>query len=153
MGIEIERKFLIDSWLLPQPDKSVHVIQGYLSIFPAVRIRIIDGLIGKITIKGKGTLSKPEFEYDIPVLDAQQMMTMSLERIEKVRHYFVVENHTWEVDQFIGKLSGLWVGEIELNSEDEIFNKPSWALAEVTEDNRYSNVALAMYGNPKDRKE
>ena len=153
MGIEIERKFLVDveklinSGALVAPDE---IKQAYLSVAPAVRIRIVSsGCCSQafLTVKGKGKLIRPEFEYSVPIDDASEMMVIAGERtVHKLRYRVLVGSNVWEVDKFLGKLRGLWVAEIELQDPNEEFEKPSWILDEVTNDKRYSNARLAERG-------
>ena len=112
-----------------------------------IRVRVL-GEKGFITIKGTTiAFTKPEFEYEIPLEDAKEMIGMFGEKlIDKVRYLFPMGNHTWEVDVFYGDNAGLIVAEIELTSEDENFSKPEWVDQEVTGDLRYSNSSLQ--GNP-----
>lgn len=157
MGVEIERKFLVDPAKLPpgldSGTNGVMIQQGYLSRDPTVRVRVQEsqrGPLGFLTVKGKGTLSRAEFEYEIPAEEARDMFrTLCLHQLEKVRHHVRIDLHTWEVDRFIGKLSGLWLAEIELRYENERFVLPHWVTEEVTEDPRYTNVSLAERGVPK----
>jgi adenylate cyclase len=146
MGVEIERKFLLqgDAWRsLGQP---VLMRQGYLSLDPARTVRVrIEGASGTITIKGKNSgATRGEWEYPIPVADAAELLDQLCQRplIEKTRRRIKHGNHTWEVDEFLGENAGLVVAEIELASEDEAFDKPDWIGAEVTGDARYYNSSL-----------
>lgn len=149
MGTEPERKFLLndDSWRSAVTGKSL-IVQAYLSkeAGRTVRIRIADDE-AFITIKGtapKGTIDTPEFEYEIPLSDAKDLMKLCLPgAIEKVRHYVPFGGKTWEVDVFEGANKGLIVAEIELNHGTEAFEKPTWAGQEVTEDKRYTNASLS----------
>lgn len=149
MNLEIERKFLIDKtlWQQVKPEKSAFMKQAYLSVDPAKTIRIrIAGETGFLTIKGlsKG-ISRQEFEYEIPVSDANQLINdFTSEAIEKIRHYVTFENKLWEVDEFKGANEGLMVAEIELQSEAEKFEKPEWVLDDVTSDQRYANSSLSQ---------
>jgi adenylate cyclase len=149
MGIEIEHKFLVknESWR-----DSVHkeraCRQGYLVAdkTKTVRVRII-GEKAFLTVKGStiGT-SRPEFEYEIPVPDAEALLTLCGERIvEKTRFYVEHAGMTWEIDVFIGASEGLVVAEIELASEGQPFEIPSWAGEEVSDDVRYYNAYLALH--------
>lgn len=145
MGREIERKFLVKRELLDlSAFPSQHIDQGYLSDDPVVRIRIIHDISGdkdpsaKLTIKGSGTLSREEFEYDVPVRDALSIMLLCEHRLTK-RRYFVHDG--WIVDVF--PRLGLIMAEIELKSEHEDFDRPDWLGLEVTEDTQYANVNLA----------
>lgn len=146
MGEEIERKFLVtgDAW--HETAESTRYRQGFLSTVPERTVRVrVAGLRGTITVKGKNLgARRAEFEYEIPVADAEQMLDTLCERplIEKVRHTLTAGPHTWEVDVFEGDNAGLVVAEIELGSEDEAFEKPEWVGDEVTSDPRYFNSNL-----------
>ncbi len=145
MAQEIERKFLVDTDRLPKTEGKLYV-QGYLSEGGnTVRVRII-GDKAVLTIKGKSEgVSRPEFEYDIPVEDAREMMKLCKEPpVEKIRHLIEHEGHTWEVDEFLGANKGLWLAEIELNDENEAFEMPDWVGDEVSHDRRYYNSQLAV---------
>ena len=146
MGIEIERKFLVkdDSWRTSAFGKKYH--QGYLNSHKerTVRVRTIDGK-GYLTIKGiaKGSV-RAEYEYEIPVADAREMLDGLCEKplIEKTR--YKVEHHgfVWEVDVFHGENQGLIIAELELDSKEQKFEKPEWIGAEVTGDSKYFNSNL-----------
>jgi adenylate cyclase len=146
MGEEIERKFLVagDAWR--ETAEGMRYRQGFLSTVPERTVRVrVAGLRGTITVKGKNLgARRAEFEYEIPVTDAEQMLDTLCERplIEKVRHTLTAGPHTWEVDVFEGDNAGLVVAEIELGSEDEAFEKPDWVGDEVTSDPRYFNSNL-----------
>ncbi len=148
MAIEIERKFLVkkDFWQKvnkPIPD---FYRQGYLysDVSKTIRVRIANQHAW-LTIKGKTTgASRPEFEYEIPVAEASEMLSaMTESQIEKYRYKLSVEGKLWEVDEFKGDNEGLLVAEIELGNESESFSLPDWAGEEVTHDSRYTNAALS----------
>jgi adenylate cyclase len=146
MGIEIERKFLLkgDGWRgLGQPTL---MRQGYLTADPVRTVRVrIEGERAVITIKSKSTgASRGEWEYEIPVPDAAELLDQLCEQplVEKTRHRIEHAGHTWEVDEFKGENAGLVVAEIELGSEDEAFEKPDWIGQEVTGEKRYYNSSL-----------
>jgi adenylate cyclase len=146
MPEEIERKFLVvdDGWR----EKAVGTAfrQGFLSTEPERTVRVrLAGSRGSITIKGKTVgARRDEFEYEIPVEHAQQMLDTLCKRplIEKVRYRLPVGGHIWEIDVFEGDNAGLVVAEIELAREDEAFEKPAWVGEEVTGDPRYFNSSL-----------
>lgn len=154
MGKEIERKFLVknNSWRPSVPGKSYR--QGYLSRTKerVVRVRTVDKK-GYLTIKGmtKGA-SRTEFEYEIPFKDAESMLETLCEKtlIEKKR--FKIEFHglIWEVDEFLGENRGLVIAEVELETEDQHYEKPAWADEEVTGDPRYFNSNLVEHPYCKD---
>ena len=148
-NIEIERKFLVDKekWSLSAKPDGTSYIQGYLSIDDdkIVRVRVA-GDQGFLTIKGiSETFSHPEFEYAIPVDDARELIhQFTATRVEKVRIRIPAGNHVWEVDEFHGENEGLLMAEIELESHDEIFEKPLWLGEEITGDKRYYNAYLSL---------
>jgi adenylate cyclase len=148
MAIEIECKFLLanEKWR-ENVSNSVIYKQGYLSSQPtnSIRVRISDKQAW-LNIKSAtiGT-QRAEYEYEIPLSDAREILANLCLKpvIEKTRHFVTHENHLWEIDEFDGENSGLIVAEIELNSVDEIFEKPEWIGEEVTQDIRYYNNNLA----------
>ena len=144
---EIEFKFLvnIEKWehaIKPQPER---IVQGYLSkdILSTVRVRI-KGERGYITVKSKTVgHTRDEYEYEIPVKDAEAMLsTLVDKKIDKLRFTLDYNGKIWEVDQFLGKLEGLYLAEIELQSEDESFDIPEWATRDVSGDPNYFNSVL-----------
>lgn len=146
MGIEIERKFLINPAKLPKLTNGHTIKQGYIPTrdFTTVRIRIQDKE-AFLTIKGKSQgASRLEFEYPIPLADAETMLESlcAVSHIDKTRYLLVHEGHTWEVDVFEGLNKGLILAEIELKSEDEAFVLPEWVREEVTHDVKYFNSQL-----------
>lgn len=156
MGLEIERKFLLqgDAWrALGAP---VLLRQGYLSADPARVVRVrIQGESAFLTIKGKSEgATRGEWEYPIPVQEAAELLDTLCQPplIEKYRRRIPVGAHVWEVDEFLGANAGLVVAEIELGSEDEAFTTPDWVGAEVTHEARYfnSNLIRAPYSSWKD---
>jgi adenylate cyclase len=150
MAIEIERKFLLinDDWRT-QAAKPVRYRQGYLvgSEKASVRVRI-QGDKAFLNIKS-ATLGiyRQEYEYPIPMDEAEKMLDDLCEKplIEKNRYFIKQNQHTWEIDEFFGENQGLIVAEIELASETEAFNKPSWLGQEVSDDRRYYNVCLVKH--------
>ena len=147
MGVEIERKFLVlnNDWrTLGTP---VNYAQGYLTAdgIRTVRIRIA-GEEGFITIKGGSNgISRLEFEYPIPVLDALEMLRLcAIPVIQKFRTKIDYKGKIWEIDEFEGDNKGLILAEIELTSEDESFDIPPWIGQEVTGDLRYFNSQLSV---------
>jgi len=147
MGIEIERKFLVKTDLWQPKDPGVKFMQGYLSEDPERTVRArIAGEKAFLTIKGKSRgPSRREFEYDIPIEDARELLEELAFKplIEKTRYLQEVGHHTWEVDVFARENQGLVVAEIELATVDEKFELPVWVGDEVTEDHRYKNANLA----------
>ncbi len=145
MATEIERKFLLknDNW---RTVKGTRYRQGYLCSTQekTVRIRTMDDR-AYLTIKGASIgASRMEFEYEIPTQDAEELLNTLCRKplIEKNRHKVEHAGHIWEIDEFFGDNQGLIVAEIELNSEDQAFEKPDWVDEEVTHDPRYFNANL-----------
>jgi len=146
MGKEIERKYLVkgDSWR--GKDKGKHYRQGYLSTVKerTVRVRTV-GESGYITVKGITVgASRSEYEYEIPVADANEMLDRICERpwIEKTRYRIPQDDLIWEVDEFEGENRGLIVAEVELKDEHQPVTLPEWIGKEVTDDPRYFNANL-----------
>ncbi len=147
MNYEIERKFLVAGDYKSHAFAHYRIVQGYLSSAPqrVVRIRI-QGDIAYLTIKSnvhEGEFTRYEWEKEIPVKDAENMLKFcEKEIIEKTRYLVKVGTHVFEVDKFYGSNMGLEIAEIELESEDEKFEKPDWLGEEVTNDSRYYNSML-----------
>lgn len=143
---EIERKFLIKGDFKSLATSEHNIIQGYIS--SGVRIRIKDDK-GYITIKGKLNntgVSRYEFEKEIDLKDANDLMLLCREgKIEKIRYNIPIGNHIFEVDEFHGKNEGLILAEVELNSEDEEFIKPDWLGEEVTGNKKYYNSYISKH--------
>jgi adenylate cyclase len=148
MGIEIERKFLVnkEKWSQVTKEKQSLYRQGYIVSDPekTIRVRLTD-TAAFLTIKGLSVgISRTEFEYNIPVADAQQLLDDFCDSVvSKIRYFITHDNKLWEVDEFLGENEGLMVAEIELESEDESFSLPGWVGKEVTSEKKYSNSNLA----------
>lgn len=145
MGVEIERKFLVqgDGW-----KTSIGVLyrQGYLNRDKARTVRVrIAGNAAFLTVKGVSVgATRAEFEYPIPLADAEGLLALcDGPLVEKTRHHVSVGDTLWEVDAFAGDNAGLVVAEVELMSEDQPFARPDWLGEEVTHDARYFNSNLA----------
>ena len=147
MAYEIERKFLVtsDVWR-QQIDRTMDIKQAYFcnTEKASLRIRISDqtGFFSSKSMTQK--IRRHEFEYEVPLHDAEFMleyMCMGCPVIKK-RHLVSVDQHVWEVDEFLGDNVGLIVAEIELGHEVEPFTKPEWAGKEVSNDRRYINMSL-----------
>ena len=159
MGVEIERRFLLDA---ARFDRAVgrgavasrrFFHQAYLSATgpSAIRVRVATdsdgGTTARLTVKSAGSgMTRGEFEYDIPVQDALDMMeSVRVGRIiQKERVVVEFEGFLFELDRFAGELDGLYVGEIEIPSEDTEIPRPDWLGPEITGDKRFSNAALAL---------
>lgn len=148
MGREIERKFLVQGDVWKREGTATVMRQGYLSTDPerVVRVRV-EGNQAALTIKGKSAGAvRGEWEYAIPVADAEELLALCPRPlIEKSRHRITHAGMLWEVDEFYGDNAGLVVAEIELQSEDQQFEKPDWVAEEVTQDARYYNSNLLKH--------
>lgn len=149
MGIEIEKKFLLTGTEWKQLAVGTAYRQGYLNSVKerTVRVRTINDN-GFLTIKGVSVgATRLEYEYEIPLADAQALLDELCEKplIEKNRYKVDFGGFIWEIDEFFGENDGLIVAEIELESEDQTFDKPEWVGEEVTGDSRYFNSNLIKY--------
>lgn len=148
--IEIERKFLVVTNAFKSDAlRKNNIAQGYLSAHTERTVRVrIKGEKGYLTIKGESNetgLSRFEWEKDISVEEAKQLLLLCEKGvIEKIRYEIQVGEHLFEVDEFLGENEGLVIAEVELQSESEIFEKPSWLGIEVTQDHRYYNSYLSQ---------
>ncbi len=148
MGVEIERKFLVqdDSWRNRAASRA-HIRQAYLSCEgnASIRVRIKDYRSAALTIKSRATkLRRLELEYPIPVADAEALMALRCGAIvEKMRHVVPCAGATFEVDVFAGENAGLIVAEVELPHEDSRLELPPWIGVEVTGRAEYYNSSLA----------
>ena len=146
MPQEIERKFLVrnDSWR--GQDAGKHYRQGYLSTVKERTVRVRTAADkGFLTIKGITVgASRSEYEYEIPVSDANEMLDRLCERplIEKTRYRISHAGLVWEVDEFEGENRGLITAEVELKDERQSVTPPDWIGKEVTGDPRYFNANL-----------
>jgi adenylate cyclase len=147
MSFEIERKFLVRTELLPEPEDGVRIAQAYLRIPPGPTVRIRQyGDKAYLTIKGETTgISRPEFEYPIPPEDIRPLFQLAVTPpVIKVRKTVVADGKKWEIDFFEGDNQGLILAEIELRSENEQFILPDWVGQEVSGDPKYYNSQLAV---------
>lgn len=148
MGVEIERKFLVkdDRWRNLAPGELYR--QGYIpTVESTVRIRVVNDR-GFITIKGMSQgISRAEFEYEIPVSDAAQMLDTLCKSplIEKYRHKIELNGLVWEVDEFLGENRGLIIAEVELRNADQAIDLPDWIGEDVSHDPRYYNSNLTKH--------
>lgn len=148
MGQEIEKKFLVSGdGYKSEATKAVRITQGYLCSVPERTVRVrIKGDNGYITIKGIGSqsgASRFEWEKEIPVEDVRELLKLCEPGIiDKTRYIIPKGNHNFEVDEFYGDNDGLVVAEVELGSENESFEHPSWLSTEVTGDKSYYNSML-----------
>ena len=147
MAQEIERKFLVSGEFKSQAFAQDRIIQGYICSDRGrtVRVRIRDNR-GYLTIKGASNASgtsRYEWERELPLPEAEELMKLCVPGIiDKTRYLVRSGKHIFEIDEFYGDNDGLVVAEVELTSEDEAFNKPSFIGEEVTGDRRYYNSQL-----------
>ena len=147
MAYEIERKFLVlgSDWKNLAP--GIYYKQGYLSTDPECTVRVrIEGTVAKLTVKGKNDgITRLEFERPITLSAAKELFASIDPKtvVEKISRKIPFQGKLWEVDEFLGKNEGLTLAEIELQSLDEVFLKPSWIGKEVSDDPRYFNSYLA----------
>ena len=149
MAFEIERKFLVNekkisAQILKAGEK---ISQGYLCTEPARTVRIrIKGGQGFLTIKSVNVgIVRKEFEYPIPLEDAQELLKLCEPNIlEKIRYKVDYKGKIWEVDVFGGRHEGLILAEVELSTADEIVTLPDWIEKEVSNDPQYFNSNLVL---------
>ncbi len=147
MGTEIEHKFLLanDNWR-QLVERSEEFSQGYLANNERCSVRVrVAGDRAWLNMKGATLgVSRTEFEFAIPVEEAQEILETLCVRpyISKTRHFVTQGQHTWEIDEFHTDNDGLIVAEIELALEGEEFQRPDWLGQEVSDDPRYYNACL-----------
>jgi CYTH domain-containing protein len=150
MGVEIERKFLVDQekWQQLAKPAGTHYRQGYILSEAAktIRVRITDKQ-GYLTIKGATQgISRKEYEYTIPVNEGAELLDNFAEaELEKYRYCITFAGKVWEVDEFLGDNQGLLIAEIELQDEKEAFELPPWVTVEVSGDKKYYNSHLSVH--------
>lgn len=146
---EIERKFLLASQNFKnEASNKVRIVQGYLNSDPERTVRVrIKGEKAFLTIKGKSNesgLSRFEWEKEISVNEAEALLMLCEPGvIEKIRYEIMSGKHVFEVDEFFGDNEGLILAEVELNSEEEKYEKPVWIGEEVTGRKEYYNSYLS----------
>ncbi len=147
MALEIERKFLVKGEFRHLSAGEVTIFQAYLSVDPSRTVRLrIAGEKAFLTIKGRSEendFARKEWELDLPVEVAEQMKEVCLPgTIDKTRYLVPSGKHCFEVDVFHGANAGLIIAEIELEEEDEDFERPAWLGEEVTGKPEYYNSNL-----------
>lgn len=148
-NIEIERRFLLKNDTWRQHASAPQLLQqGYLSVEKActMRVRIV-GEQAWLTIKGYvSDVSRSEFEYPIPLADAQKMLAQLCPfKVEKHRYIVEYENFVFEIDEFFGENAPLIVAELELPSEDTPFPRPDWLGEEITSHGKFTNAYLSKH--------
>lgn len=153
MAREIERRFLVHDTSFLCGRRGQRIIQGYLakeSGAMSARVRIIDRT-AYLTLKSpRDGNERDEFEYRIPLADAEQMLTEHCANrfIDKTRYAVEYHRQTFEVDVFHGRHSGLVIAEIELRHPNELVSLPNWIGAEITDVRGYGNYSLALFEGP-----
>ena len=149
---ETERKFLVRGDFKVHSYNATRIQQGYISSCHGrtVRVRIRDNK-GYLTIKGpsgEAGLTRYEFDTEIPLEDARDLMKICEPGIIDKTRYLVKTSdgrHVWEIDEFYGDNEGLILAEIELDHEYEEFEKPDFIGREVTGDRRFYNSHMRNY--------
>lgn len=147
--IEIERKFLVNSNTFKKDAfKETRIIQGFLNTHKERTVRVrLKGNQGFLTVKGQSSddgLTRFEWETEITETDAKNLLNLCESGvIDKIRYEVQLKNHIFEIDEFFGDNQGLIIAEVELNSEKETFEKPSWLGKEVTGNIKYYNSQLS----------
>ena len=146
--IEIERKFLVKSDAFKKEAfKKAIITQWFLNTHQqrTVRVRLKEDM-GFLTIKGESSidgLSRFEWEKEITKKEATALLKICEPGIiAKIRYEVIIKNHTFEIDEFLGDNLGLVIAEIELENENETFEKPNWLGTEVTGHVKYYNSQL-----------
>lgn len=154
MPFEIERKFLVDAAAAAavlQGREGVRMEQGYLAN-GAVGTRVrLAGDKAWLTLKSAPVAlgTRHEWEYEIPVAEAQQMLTLpEVQALRKTRYLVEHAGNTWELDVYDGALAGLMTAEVELKSMDQMLALPGWVGREVTGQAEWDNSSLAIHGRP-----
>lgn len=150
MALEIERKFLVKanspSW--KKHAAASYIKQGYLcdDVRRSVRVRINEQA-AFLTIKGQTVgMSRHEYEYAIPLDDAEQLLAMCVHSIiVKTRYTLTIDGLIWEIDEFHHDNKGLIIAEVELDHVEQQITLPEWIEREVTDDSRYYNLALCQH--------
>lgn len=147
--IEIERKFLVTSTIFKaEAIKSYRITQGFLNTDKERTVRVrLKADKGVLTVKGisaNNGLTRFEWEKEISATDAENLLKICEKGIiDKIRYEVKVGNHTFEVDEFLGDNQGLIIAEVELEHENEVFEKPKWLGKEVTGNVSYYNSQLS----------
>ena len=148
MGIEIERRFLVEnevwkSQVILTEDFSQAYLNSNIDKW-STRVRTIDNKKAYLTLKSSiNGLMNYEFEYSIPIKDAMQLIKLSKYKITKTRYHLKINHKNWVIDLFYGSNSSLKIAEIELNDESEEIQVPSWCGQEITGIKSLSNASLA----------
>jgi len=158
MAIEIERKFLVrdESWR-PHVDRHVEIRDGLIAITDTrkVRVRICDNRTATLTVKSKTeSLANAEFEYGIPLSDAEELMAHHCvgPELAKTRYFVPHGERMWQVDVYAGILDGVILAEVELPTEATEVALPPWVSREVTGDAEYKKFNMVRARSPANAK-
>ena len=153
MGVEIERKFLVTEPPTDQLGAGTALRQGYLAGEGDVEVRVrIAPSEAWLTVKAGRGVSRTEVQVPVDLAEAEDLWRHAEgRRLEKVRHRVDVPGGVAEVDRYDGDLAGLWTVEVEFDSEQAArdFRPPEWFGREVTDEDGWSNAALARHGRPR----
>ena len=147
MRFEVERKFLVahDGWRDEVTSKR-RLTDGLVGHFASGKVRVrLDEDRGWLTVKGnRAGLARPDFEYEVPRADAEDMLSLVCETclIERTRHCIPHGGLIWEVDVYEGSLSGMVLAEVELEYEAQTVDLPAWVGQEVTANPRFSQSTM-----------
>jgi CYTH domain-containing protein len=139
MPLEIERKFLVanENWRSAVIG-SDRLVDGLIGEFNGSKVRVRLGQHkASLAVKGpRSGTTRTEFEYDIPRADAMAILKTVSERqlFEKTRYAVEHAGFVWNIDVYEGRLAGVIITEIELEYENQYFEKPDWVGLEVTDD-------------------
>ncbi|MBF0589178.1 MAG: CYTH domain-containing protein [Magnetococcales bacterium] len=146
MGQEIEKKFLVDGDGWRGQGASTRISQGFFHTWRGhtVRVRCF-GDKGYVTFKTRRAFSRKEFEYQVPLDEAIEMLHTMCDQplVEKTRHEAKIGQYDWTIDEFHGVNTGLILAEVELKSADEQPTLPHWIGRDVTGVPSYYNDYLA----------
>ena len=172
VGIEIERKFLVQIEDLPALSSGTRIVQGYLSADPEVRFRVVEGEV-ILTIKRPITIREQiEIEFERKIAgpeEISQLWAIALNPpLEKVRFAMPYERLVWEIDVYAGRNAGLVTADVEIPHADYLISFPPWIdpVNEITGLPHYRNIDLtrrpyqewaraeqsSLRGNPIDQK-
>ncbi len=146
MGREIERKYLVkgDAWR--GLGAAIKISQGFFHTWRGHTVRVrCYGDKGYVTFKTRRAFTRKEFEYNIPLEEAKEMLHTMCDQplVEKTRHEALVDGRLWTIDEFYGVNAGLIIAEVELESEQQSPALPDWVGREVTGVPSYYNDYLA----------
>ena len=150
--MEIERKYLVH--MEPENLKTnpvQQIAQGYISREPVIRVRSVteEGQAQYVlTVKGPGLVEREEFELAL----SEGQYTALCRKVDG----YIIEKRRYriplpggliaELDEFLGRLKGLWLAEVEFSTAAEMaeFTPPVWFGEDVSEDGRYQNSRLSQ---------